>query len=98
MLNQVSAEQRLNYVSYMPHDDLKHLMLLECASVVYFFMLPDLVPNITNYSTLLHLETNNGVRINTKRGLHDDLEGWCDPDGLANGLSYGMLTNVGIVV
>ena len=53
---------------------------------------------VSDSSTPLHLETNNGMHFTTKNGLHDDLEVWHNPDGLANVLSCGMLTNGGRVV
>ena len=74
MTNQASVEKRSKHASPVPHDDIKHLALLYCASTDHFFVMPDLELNIADSSARLNLETNNGMSISTKKGLYDGSE------------------------
>jgi len=98
MLNQVSIEQRLEYVSLIPYEDLKYIILLDCASTVNFFINKDLVTNIHHSPVPLYLGTNNGLNIIHDTCDYDGLDAWYNPDRLANVLSYGLLTDYGRVV
>jgi len=88
----------LNKVSSIPHNDLKFLILLDCASTVCFFINHDLVSNIHKSEVPLYLGTNNGVNITYEQANYDGMDVWFNPKGLANVLSYGLLTNIGRVV
>ena len=92
--NQVSVENRLKKVSVLSKEDLKDLILLDCASTMNFFMNRLLLKYIEYSNLPLYLGTNNGTCVTNDISYYDDLQVWYNKHGLANVLSYALLTEI----